>query len=91
MNKQNLIENLARTTGQTKTQAEAFLNATVKLVRTSVRKGDDVKISGFGTFTKSKRRARIGRNPQTGKEIKVPSAWYPKFRAGAEFKSEIKG
>jgi nucleoid DNA-binding protein len=54
------------------------------------RKGDDVKLVGFGTFTKAKRKARTGRNPQTGKAIKIPAAWAPKFRAGAEFKSMVK-
>ena len=55
-----------------------------------VKKGDDVKLVGFGTFTKAKRKARTGRNPQTGKAIKIPAAWAPKFRAGAEFKSMVK-
>ena len=59
-------------------------------VRKSVKKGEDVKLVGFGTFTKAKRKARTGRNPQTGKAIKIPAAWHPKFRPGAEFKALVR-
>ena len=55
-----------------------------------MKKGEDVTLIGFGTFTKSKRKARIGRNPQTGKEIKIPAMNVPKFRAGREFKNAIR-
>ena len=55
----------------------------------AVKKGDEVKLVGFGTFTKAKRKARTGRNPQTGKEIKIPASWAPKFRPGSEFKSML--
>jgi DNA-binding protein HU-beta len=73
-----------------KAQAESFLNLTVDNIKKAVKKGDDVKIVGFGTFTKAKRKARMGRNPQTGKAIKIPATWYPKFRPGAEFKAAVK-
>jgi DNA-binding protein HU-beta len=59
-------------------------------IKKAVKKGDDVKLVGFGTFTKAKRKARTGRNPQTGKAIKIPAAWVPKFRPGAEFKTLLK-
>lgn len=87
MNKQELIEKLASETKLSKTQCEAVLNATFDHIRKAVKKGDDVKLVGFGTFTKTKRKARMGRNPQTGKEIKIPASWAPKFRPGSEFKS----
>lgn len=90
MNKQQLIEKIALETKMSKAHAEHMLNITVENIKKAVKKGDDVKIVGFGTFTKAKRKARIGRNPQTGKEIKIPAAWAPKFRAGAEFKSYVK-
>ena len=90
MNKAELIEKIAGDTGLTKAQIEKTLDATMDTIKKSVKKGDDVKLVGFGTFTKSKRKARTGRNPQTGKAIKIPAAWYPKFRPGAEFKSLIK-
>ena len=59
-------------------------------VKKSVKKGEDVTLIGFGTFTKSKRKARLGRNPQTGKEIKIPAMTVPKFRAGREFKDALR-
>lgn len=90
MNKQQLIEKIATETKMSKTQAETVLNACFDNIKKAVKKGDDVKLVGFGTFTKAKRKARTGRNPQTGKEIKIPAAWAPKFRAGAEFKALVK-
>lgn len=90
MNKQQLIEKIAAEGHISKAQAENILNVTVENIKKTVKKGDDVKIVGFGTFTKAKRKARMGRNPQTGKAIKIPAGWYPKFRPGAEFKMAVK-
>lgn len=90
MNKSELIEKIAGDTGLTKAQIEKTLDATMDTIKKSVKKGDEVKLVGFGTFTKAKRKARTGRNPQTGKAIKIPAAWYPKFRPGAEFKALIR-
>ena len=90
MNKAQLIEKIAHNTDTTKAAAERMLDATVDIIRKSVKKGDEVKLVGFGTFTKQKRKARTGRNPQTGKAIKIPAAWYPKFRPGSEFKSLVR-
>lgn len=90
MNKAQLVEKIAADSKISKAQAELALNSFVSTVRTTVKKGADVKLIGFGTFTKAKRRARMGRNPQTGKSIKIPAAWTPKFRAGAEFKQLVK-
>lgn len=90
MNKAQLIEKLATDAKVSKTQAETILDCTLENIKKAVKKGDDVKLVGFGTFTKAKRKARTGRNPQTGKAIKIPAAWAPKFRAGAEFKALVK-
>ena len=90
MNKQQLIEKIATEAHCSKTQAETILNCAFDNIKKTVKKGDDVKIVGFGTFARSKRKARNGRNPQTGKAIKIPAAWYPKFRAGSDFKSYVK-
>ncbi len=90
MNKAEFIEKIAHATNNTKAGTEEFLDATLDVIRRSVKKGDEVKLVGFGTFTKQKRKARTGRNPQTGKEIKIPAAWYPKFRPGSDFKSFVK-
>ncbi|MCB0377384.1 MAG: HU family DNA-binding protein [Bdellovibrionales bacterium] len=90
MNKAELIERVAKDTESTKAHTERMLDATLDIIRKTVKKGDEVKLVGFGTFTKQKRKARKGRNPQTGKEIKIPAAWYPKFRPGSEFKTMLK-
>ena len=90
MNKAELIEKIAETANTTKAETERLLDTTLDVIRKTVKKGDDVKIVGFGTFTKAKRKARNGRNPQTGKTIKIPATWYPKFRAGSEFKALVK-
>ncbi len=90
MNKAQLVEKIAHTTDNTKAETERFLDATIDTIRRSVKKGDEVKLVGFGTFTKTKRKARMGRNPQTGKAIKIPAAWYPKFRPGSEFKAMVR-
>jgi DNA-binding protein HU-beta len=90
MNKAQLIEKVAQDTNSTKAQAEKVLDTTLDIIRKSVKKGEEVKLVGFGTFTKAKRKARTGRNPQTGATIKIPAAWHPKFRPGAEFKAQVR-
>ena len=90
MNKAEFIDALAGQTKMSKAQTERVLDAAFDMIRTQVKKGDEVKLVGFGTFTKAKRKARMGRNPQTGKSIKIPAAWYPKFRPGSEFKEMVR-
>lgn len=90
MNKAQLIDAISKTTKLTKTDCEHVLNNYLDTIKKCVKKGDDVTLIGFGTFTRSKRKARIGRNPQTGKEIKIPATTVPKFRAGREFKNYVK-
>lgn len=90
MNKAQLIEKIATESQITKAAAEKILDCALDNIKKSVKKGDDVKLVGFGTFTKAKRKARTGRNPQTGKAIKIPAANYPKFRPGAEFKDIVR-
>jgi DNA-binding protein HU-beta len=90
MNKAQIIEKVAQEAGMTKAQTERLLDLCLDTIKKSVKKGDDVKLVGFGTFTKAKRKARTGRNPQTGKAIKIPAAWYPKFRPGSEFKTFVR-
>ena len=84
MNKAQLIEKMATETKMSKAQCETVVDCFIGNVKKAV------KLVGFGTFTKAKRKARTGRNPQTGKAIKIPAAWAPKFRAGAEFKALVK-
>lgn len=90
MNKAELIEVIASEIKLTKAQTERMLDVTLEVIKKTVKKGDEVKLVGFGTFTKAKRKARMGRNPQTGKSIKIPAASYPKFRPGAEFKDIVR-
>lgn len=90
MNKAQLVEVLAKSTDLTKTSIEMVLNSAIETIKKSVKKGDDVTLVGFGTFTKTKRKARAGRNPQTGKEIKIPAMTVPKFRPGKEFKNALR-
>ena len=90
MNKGELIDAMAADTGLTKTQATACLDSMMTAIRKALKKGDKVTLVGFGTYSVSKRAARTGRNPQTGKAIKIPAAWTPKFRAGSEFKALVK-
>jgi DNA-binding protein HU-beta len=89
MNKTLLVDSIAKQTSLTKTSVEDVLNATIEVIKKSVKKGEDVTLVGFGTFTKSKRKARSGRNPQTGAEIKIPAMTVPRFRAGKDFKDSL--
>lgn len=90
MNKAELIENVATSTKMSKTDTAEVLNAAFAAIKKSVKKGEDVTLVGFGTFTRSKRKARLGRNPQTGKEIKIPAMTVPRFRPGREFKEYVR-
>ena len=90
MNKAQLINKIAEKAKTTKTDAEKVLDATLEVIRTSVKRGDEVKLVGFGTFSKAKRQARKGLNPKTGQEIKIPATWVPKFKPGSDFRSLIK-
>jgi DNA-binding protein HU-beta len=73
----------------TKTEAELFLDSTLEIISSTISRGDEVKLVGFGTFARTKRKARMGRNPQTGKEVKIAAAFVPKFRPGKEFKDLV--
>ncbi len=86
MNKAELIDKIAETSGLTKSNVEKVLDSTLETICKSIKKGEEVKLVGFGTFSKTKRKARTGRNPRTGESIKIPSAWSPKFKPGSDFK-----
>ena len=89
MNKAQLVEQLATEMELTKADCERVIDTTIETIRKAVKKGDDVTLVGFGTFTRSKRKARIGRNPQTGEAIKIPACVVPKFRPGKAFKDYL--
>jgi DNA-binding protein HU-beta len=88
--KADLIEAAARKAGMSKSAAERALNAFLEIATSALKKKERVILVGFGTFEVSRRAARKGRNPQTGKEINIKAANVPKFRAGAALKSAVK-
>ena len=90
MTKGELVEKIANEAGLTKADAERALNAFTNAVKKSLKKGESVGLVGFGTFDVSKRKARIGRNPQTGAEIKIPACRVPKFKAGKGLKDAVR-
>ncbi len=89
MNKKELIESIAGAADISKAAAEKALNATLTAVAESLKKGDKVTLEGFGTFSVAKREARTGRNPQTGKSIKIPAKNVAKFKAGSKLSDAI--
>lgn len=91
MNKSELIEVAATEADISKAAAGRALDAILNAVVKTVAKGDSVTLVGFGTFKSSKRAARTGRNPQTGKEIKIAATTVPRFTAGAGFKASVAG
>ena len=91
MNKSDLIEAVAKDAGVSKVVAGNVLDALIGAVTKAVSKGDAVALIGFGTFKASKRAARTGRNPQTGKELKIAATTVPRFTAGSAFKAAVAG
>jgi len=89
MNKAELIEQIAKDAGLTKVQANEVLNSFTNAVVASLKKGENVTLVGFGTFSVSQRSARNGRNPQTGEVIKIKARKLPKFKAGKDFAAKI--
>ncbi len=89
MNKASLVETLSNKTGITKKDCEAVLNAFTSTVGETLKKGDSIQLIGFGTFSIAKRAARTGKNPQTGKAIKIPATVVPKFKAGKALKDVV--
>mgnify|MGYP001056329791 CR=1 FL=1 len=89
MNKQELIAAIAGKSGLTKADAKKGLDATIEAVGDALKTGDRVALVGFGSFSVSERGARTGRNPQSGKEIKIPAKKVVKFKPGAELSAGI--
>ncbi|HVT85451.1 MAG TPA: HU family DNA-binding protein [Chitinophagaceae bacterium] len=89
MNKAELINKIADDTGITKTQANAAIDSFVEAVSKTLKNGGKVTLVGFGTFTISKRKARKGRNPQTGEEISIKARKVARFKAGKELAAKL--
>ena len=89
MTKAELIAGVAKDCKSSKAAAEKALNAITNNITKALKKNDKITLTGFGTFSVSKRRARKGRNPQTGAEIKIAACSVPKFKAGKELKKAV--
>ena len=91
MTKSQLVQKLADAADVSKKQADAVLQTLVEVTVGSVRKGDPVKIPGLGTFRKVQTKARMGRNPQTGEQIKIPARKKVRFSVAKTFKETVLG
>lgn len=89
MNKSEFIDFIAKKTGLPKIKAQAALDAVVEGVTSTLKKGGQVTIVGFGTFKVARRAATEGRNPRTGAKIKIPARKQPKFSAGKQLKEAV--
>jgi DNA-binding protein HU-beta len=89
MNKSELVSAIATKADLSKKDAEAALKAFTEVVAEELVKGEKIQLVGFGTFEVSERSARTGRNPQTGKEMKIAASKAPKFKAGKALKDAV--
>jgi len=89
MNKADLVEKIAASTGITKTAAAAAIDCFIDSVTLALKKGDRVALVGFGTFSVSQRKARNGRNPQTGGVLKIAARRVAKFTPGVDLKKQV--
>ena len=90
MNKTELIEATANQTELPKSSVEAVLKALTDTIVQTVAKKEQVTLPGFGAWKASERAARVGRNPQTGEDIKIAATTVPTFKAGSAFKEQVK-
>jgi DNA-binding protein HU-beta len=90
MTKTDLIANIATEAGVKKSVAEKVLNSLMNNVEKALKSGDKVTLTGFGTFQCTQRASRTGRNPRTGKEIKIAACNVPKFKPGNKLKEALK-
>lgn len=90
MNKQEVIEKIAKDTGISKSSAASAIDSFIGNITKSLKKGEAVTFVGFGTFKTSMRKARTARNPQTGASIKIPKRRVVRFTAGKALKSAVK-
>lgn len=89
MNKQDLISAVADASGLSKTDASKAVEAVFEAITGTLKKGDEVRLVGFGTFSVSKRKASTGRNPRTGEAMTIKASSQPKFKAGKGLKDAV--
>ena len=91
MNKSELVEAVAANTGASRADAQKNVDAVLDTITKTLKKGDRVAITGFGSFEVRKRAARTARNPQTGEAIKIKAGKVPAFKAGQGLKDAVSG
>lgn len=89
MKKNELVADVAERAGLSKSDAGKAVDAVFTSITSALKSGDDVRVTGFGTFVTTERAASKGRDPRTGKEIDIKAAKVPKFRAGKPLKDEL--
>lgn len=89
MNKEELVQEVSKKTKATQKQVSELISITLEVISKNVSKGKKVTLVGFGTFAPRKRAARVGRNPQTGKEINIPAKTVPIFSPGKKFREVV--
>lgn len=90
MTKADLASAVAKETGMTKKQSEAAVNSVIDAVKGALSKGEAVRLVGFGTFSVKRRKARAGRNPRTGRKLRIPAKNVPAFSPGKGLKDAVK-
>lgn len=90
MNKSELIDEVAASTGESKASVGTVIDATLDAITGALRSGDKVTFTGFGTFERRYAEARTGRNPQTGETVQIPAGHRPAFKAGKGLKDAVK-
>lgn len=90
MQKTDLINEIASRTKNTKASSELFLNSFMEIIKETLAKGENISLIGFGSFKTISTKARTGRNPRTGKEIKIPESKKVKFTIGKSLKEAVK-
>ncbi len=91
MNKTELVDEIAKDSGLSRADSARAIDSLINTVQKTLKKGDDVAITGFGNFSVVKRGARTGRNPATGAPLKIKASKAPKFTAGATLKATVSG
>jgi len=89
MNKQDLISSVAETSGLSKSDATKAVESVFDAISTALKRGDEVRLVGFGTFSVSQRKASTGRNPRTGETMTIKASTQPKFKAGKGLKDAV--
>ncbi len=89
MNKNDLVAAVAEATGLSKADATKAVDSMLDIIAANLKKGEEIRLAGFGTFAVTKRKASEGRNPRTGEKIQIPASNQPKFKAGKALKDAV--